>query len=495
MVMNTRSGSQTNRQPVAPQEPAIQNNLQPPPNPPPGGGDQDRIAALEAQIEDLNAELLRMRQRQPNPEMNRDEREEEDHNSNINPRREDDRQGDLSRIIAELERRCTYMEMERKDKGRSVMVDKLLMGTDSPFTRRVADYQLPDKFKVPQILSYAGDRDPLDHLENFKAHLDLHGTPDEVACRAFPLTLAGNARDWFRKLPPNSVDQFKELSKIFLTEFLAFRTRKKPSGYLLSLHQQGNESLKEFMARFNREKATVEDPTEDMIFAAIYQGISPEEPLMKKLIRKQPSTLQGLMDKVEEFINQEETLKSMASSRLPRETAPEKKRKEFRKADWEEQRQVKKFKDYNFTPLNAEISEVLMEIKKDPAFREPQKIPGNPPYKNAGKYCDFHKQAGHYTEGCVTLRLLIEEFIKNGKLVRFLGERRNHPGNNRPRNHQDYQPRDQQPRDYYPRDRPQLDERHQENAPRDDIERREDRRSRSPQHREPRQQQYLPVIP
>jgi len=69
------------------------------------------------------------------------------------------------------------------------------MGTDSPFTRRVADYRLLEKFKVPQILSYAGDRDPLDHLENFRAHLDLHGTPDEVACRAFPLTLSGNARD------------------------------------------------------------------------------------------------------------------------------------------------------------------------------------------------------------------------------------------------------------------------------------------------------------
>jgi ubiquinone/menaquinone biosynthesis C-methylase UbiE len=71
------------------------------------------------------------------------------------------------------------------------------------------------------------------------------------------------------------------------------------------------------MARFNREKATVEDSTKDMIFAAIYQGISPEEPLMKKFVRKQPSTLQGLMDKVEEFINQEETLKAMTSSRLP----------------------------------------------------------------------------------------------------------------------------------------------------------------------------------
>jgi hypothetical protein len=134
------------------------------------------------------------------------------------------------------------------------------------------------------------------------------------------------------------------------------------------------------MARFNREKAMVEDPTKDMIFTAIYQGISPEEPLMKKLVRKQPSTLQGLMDKVDEFINQEETLKAMTSSGLPRETALEKKRKELRKADGEEQRQVKNFKDYNFTPLNAEISEVLMEIKRDPAFRESQKIPGNPSY-------------------------------------------------------------------------------------------------------------------
>jgi hypothetical protein len=87
------------------------------------------------------------------------------------------------------------MEKERKDKSISVVVNKLLMGTDSPFTRRVADYRLPQKFKVPQILSYAGDEDPLDHLENFQAHLDLHGTPDKVACRAFPLTISGNARD------------------------------------------------------------------------------------------------------------------------------------------------------------------------------------------------------------------------------------------------------------------------------------------------------------
>jgi hypothetical protein len=95
--------------------------------------------------------------------------------------------------MVELERKCTYMEVERKDKSKSIVVDKLLLGTSSPFSRRLANYRLPKKFTVTQILSYVGDGDPLDHLENFRADLDLHGTPNEVACQAFPLTLSGNA--------------------------------------------------------------------------------------------------------------------------------------------------------------------------------------------------------------------------------------------------------------------------------------------------------------
>jgi hypothetical protein len=57
--------------------------------------------------------------------------------------------GDLSRIVVELERRCMFMEMKRKDKSKSIVVEKLLLGTSSLFTRRVANYRLPEKFKVP----------------------------------------------------------------------------------------------------------------------------------------------------------------------------------------------------------------------------------------------------------------------------------------------------------------------------------------------------------
>lgn len=103
------------------------------------------------------------------------------------------------------------------------------------------------------------------------------------------------------------------MARIFLTQFLASRTRKRPSGFSLTLQQRNNKTLKEFIARFNLEKITVEDPTDDMVFVALYKGISPEGPLMKKLAWKQPSALQVLRDKIEEFINQEETLKVMTN--------------------------------------------------------------------------------------------------------------------------------------------------------------------------------------
>jgi len=57
--------------------------------------------------------------------------------------------------------------------------------------------QLPEKFKIPAIQTYFGVEDPNEHLENYKTHMDLQGTPQELACRALPFTLSGSARDWF----------------------------------------------------------------------------------------------------------------------------------------------------------------------------------------------------------------------------------------------------------------------------------------------------------
>jgi hypothetical protein len=137
----------------------------------------------------------------------------------------------------------------------------------------VANICLPEKFKIPEILFYTGLEDPMEHLDNFCAHMDLHRTPKMLACRAFPLTLSGNARDWFKKLPSNSIHHFDDLRRIFLMHFMAGRVRRKPSGSLMSLHQGPEESLRNFFLRFNQGRLEAETATDDFIYGALFQGI------------------------------------------------------------------------------------------------------------------------------------------------------------------------------------------------------------------------------
>lgn len=77
------------------------------------------------------------------------------------------------------------------------MVDNLLQGIASPFTKEIVAKPLLVKFKVPNIPLFIGAKDLTEHLDQYQAHLDLRGTSNKVACRAFPLTLGGSAKDWF----------------------------------------------------------------------------------------------------------------------------------------------------------------------------------------------------------------------------------------------------------------------------------------------------------
>ena len=98
-------------------------------------------------------------------------------------------------------------------KGRvSSDLDDLVNKINSPFTISVNSCPLPQKFRIPQIESYDGVEEPLDHLETFKTLMHLQGVPNEIICRAFPTTLKGPTRIWFSRLMPNSINTFKELS-------------------------------------------------------------------------------------------------------------------------------------------------------------------------------------------------------------------------------------------------------------------------------------------
>lgn len=89
------------------------------------------------------------------------------------------------------------------------------------------------------------------------------------------------------------------------------------------------------------------------------------------------------------------------------------------------------------------------------------------------EFINLHEANGHNNKGCIAIRLLIEKFIRNGKLVRFLAEHRGQQGQNW----------DRQPRDYQPRK-----DRHQDRTPRNDMNRENEPREHDRIREEPRRE-------
>ena len=112
-------------------------------------------------------------------------------------------------------------------------LDGVIQRMDSPFTTKVLKRPLPPKFRIPQLESFDGSRDPLDHIESFKTSMLLQITLDEVMCKTFPTTLKGVTRVWFGKLPSGTIANFDQLSKGFVRHFIGRQRHKKPTGYLL----------------------------------------------------------------------------------------------------------------------------------------------------------------------------------------------------------------------------------------------------------------------
>ncbi|XP_035546600.1 uncharacterized protein LOC108993896 [Juglans regia] len=121
-------------------------------------------------------------------------------------------------------------EMEKKTDTSST-VDQLLVSSNLPYSEEILAMPFPPKFKVPQMEAYDGSKDPLEHLDTFKAHKTLHGFLGEVAYRAFP----ANSERSSPKLVWGLVirnDRKLRGARLSMMQFLASYKRRLPAAYL-----------------------------------------------------------------------------------------------------------------------------------------------------------------------------------------------------------------------------------------------------------------------
>ena len=73
----------------------------------------------------------------------------------------------LEQRFKDIQQELNYMK--EAIKGRAlVSMDALVQQTESPFTVGVLHFPLHAKFRMPQVETFDGTKDPIDHLNTYK---------------------------------------------------------------------------------------------------------------------------------------------------------------------------------------------------------------------------------------------------------------------------------------------------------------------------------------
>ena len=137
--------------------------------------------------------------------------------------------------------------------------------------------------------------------------MHLQGVADEIICQAFPTTLKGPARAWFSRLTLNSISTFKELSAQFASHFIGGHSYKKSTAYLISIKQRGDEMLRSYITRFNREALSI-DKVNDKILIAVFTNRLRKGKFLFSLYKNDLKTMLDVLYKATKYMNVEDAL-------------------------------------------------------------------------------------------------------------------------------------------------------------------------------------------
>ncbi|XP_027082153.2 uncharacterized protein [Coffea arabica] len=132
----------------------------------------------------------------------------------------------------------------------------------------------------------------------------LQTTPDAIKCKTFPMFLEGRARQWFRGLPSRSIRSFAQLARLFATQFVSSRAFSKNTAHLMAIQQKPEESLREYMIRFNNKSLQVRDRDDKVVMAAFINGLHVQK-LYREFVEKPPKSIREMLDRAHERANAE----------------------------------------------------------------------------------------------------------------------------------------------------------------------------------------------
>ncbi|RVW28309.1 hypothetical protein CK203_104502 [Vitis vinifera] len=247
---------------------------------------------------------------------------------------------------------------------------------------------------------------------------------DALLCKVFPASLQGQALSWFHRLPPNSIDNFRDLSEAFVGQYLCSARHKQNISTLQNIKMRDNESLREFVKRFGQAVLQIEVCSMDAVLQSSREALS-RHSIFESLAKKPPTTMDDLFRRANKYSMLEDDVRAatqqvLVAGRASRDNADRMPTSGPPKPVDRRQDGPSRPDRPPITPLSVSYEKLLPMIQGLSDFRWPRPLETDPSIRDRSKKCAFHKDHGHTTETCRSLQYLVERLIKAGHLKQYL---------------------------------------------------------------------------
>ena len=197
----------------------------------------------------------------------------------------------------------------------------------------------------------------------------------------------------------------------------------------MSIKQQEDETLRSYITYFNKKALSIDEADDKILVAAFTNGLRKGKFLFS-LYKNDSKTMSEVLYRATKYMNAEDALLAREDKTRKRERLEDARQdhrgKKPRTGDRCNEKRSKPLggRFTSFTPLNAPLDQVLMQIKDEGALTFLGKLKNDPTKRSRNKYCHFHRDHGHDTADCYDLKQQIEALIREGKLQKFVSKER-----------------------------------------------------------------------
>ncbi|XP_022030380.1 uncharacterized protein LOC110931287 [Helianthus annuus] len=218
---------------------------------------------------------------------------------------------------------------------------------------------------------------------------------------------------WFDSLPAGRIKSWIDLQGQFLAHFSQQRRYRRDTSEVMDIWRRENEGLEDFITCFNMECLETGGVSEDLMRTHFKKAIRCDSLIQSITGRDEDRySRTNARESNRRNKNKKPRWKTNQSSgyeerpRFKEDVCDAIDKIGYRKAVKNENREK------HWTPLNKPPKEVLMTENHD--FKAPKPM-SSKKGQDPNLYCDFHKDTGHLTDDCFSLRQEIEKALKSGK--------------------------------------------------------------------------------